>query len=170
MALSSVGIQIIYILQFFIGYFLFKLDIKETQNKWVSKKAFVFLTVASVVLAGIRLITNRYIDGTVLYDRIIARWSFSIIAIWLIAILVYVCRSVWVEKLVKSKVWKILDITSYPLFLTHYMFLTGPMKVMNWFKGVPLQLIMFTLLTFTSAAIITLITSGKSLRNTIIEK
>ena len=161
--LSYIGIQTVYILQFFIGYFLSKIDTNEVQNKWVSRKSIIILTISSVVLGILRLLANRYIDGTIFYDRIIARWSFSVIAIWLIAVQIIVCRSALAEKLVKSKVWRILDIASYPLFLTHYMFLTGPMKVMEWFKGTSLQITMFIIFTVLSAGIITIVSSRNSI-------
>lgn len=56
---------------------------------------------------------------------------------------------------------------SYPLFLTHYMFLTGPMEVMSWLSSTPLQLMMFALLTIMSATVITLLITRKSLREVI---
>ena len=162
-ALCYVGVQIIYFLQFFVGYFLSKLDTEGRQNNWISKKVFIYLTVASIILGGARLIANRYLDGTIFYNRIIARWSFSIIAIWLIAVLIIICKAKWAEKMVQSKPWKLLDLTSYPLFLTHYMFLTGPMKVMGWLPSVPLQLTVFAMLTALTAVIITVLTTRKNL-------
>ena len=103
-----------------------------------NKKTVFALTIASIAFSAVRLAANQFIDGTIFYDRIIARWSFAVIAIWLISIQILICKYRWAEKLVKSKTWKVLDMASYPLFLTHYMVLTGPMKVMDWFKSVPM--------------------------------
>ena len=163
MALCFTGIQIVYILQFFAGYFLSRLDTKENQNVWVNKKTVFALTIASIAFSAVRLAANRFIDGTIFYDRIIARWSFAVIAVWLISIQILICKYRWAEKLVKSKTWKVLDMASYPLFLTHYMFLTGPMKVMDWFKSVPLQLLMFASFTALIAIVIVLLTERKRL-------
>lgn len=43
------------------------------------------------------------------------------------------------------------------------MFLTGPMKVMDWFDSVPQQLVMFGVFTALTAIIITLLNERKSL-------
>ena len=161
--LCYVGIQIVYFLQFFIGYFLSKKDTDQTQNAWVNRRSVVALMVASIISAGVRLWTNRCIDGTILYDRVVARWSFCIISIWLISIMVLVCKKEWAERMVKSRIWALIDIMSYPLFLAHYMFLTGEMKVMNWLNGIAVQLIAFCFLTFIVAVCITLLTEWRSI-------
>ena len=162
-SLCFIGIQIIYILQFFIGYFLCRADTAENQNAWVNKKTVAGFTVASAVFAVLRLAAKRYIDETILYDRIISRWSFAVIAIWLIMIQILMCRCGRVKKLVHSRTWRLLDMASYPLFLSHYMFLTGPMKVMNWFGSLPLQFMMFAVFTILTAFIIIVLTAGKQL-------
>lgn len=79
------------------------IDASAEKKPKISKRVFIIITAVSIVLAGARLVSNRYFDGTIFYDRIIARWSFSIIAIWLIVVQVYICKSKWAEKIVKSK-------------------------------------------------------------------
>lgn len=124
-------------------------------------------TILSVFVGIIRLISKKYMDGTILYDRIIARWSFVIISIWLVAMLISLCVTKGIERIIDSGVWRMLDVASYPLFLTHYMFLTGPMKVMDWYNGRLMQIILFIIYTIVSAGLITVITDWKQVKECI---
>lgn len=36
-----------------------------------------------------------------------------------------------ITEIVSSRVWKILDLMTYPLFLTHYMFVSGEFAVIH---------------------------------------
>ena len=165
--LCFVGIQIVYCLQFFMGYFLSKKDLNHAQNAWVTRPHVIMLTLFSVVSAAVRVVANQYIDGTILYDRIIARWSFCIISIWLIAILVLLCKKARIGQMVESRTWMLIDVMSYPLFLAHYMFLTGEMRVMIWLEKSICQLLAFVILTFLVATVITFLTEWKTVKRII---
>lgn len=47
------------------------------------------------------------------------------------------------------------------------MFLTGPMKVMDWYKGQLLQFGLFIIFTITSAGIIVAITDRKQIKDCV---
>ncbi len=159
--LCYVGIQTVYFI-FFVGYYLSKNDNGSMYNAWVSLRNFVIFTLMSLAVGIFRLVANSYIDGTILYDRIIARWSFVIISIWIVSFLVMICKLNCVERVVNGKVWKLLDKASYPLYLTHYMFLTGPMKVMNWFNGTMNYMVAFFVFTIVTSSFVLFATDWKS--------
>lgn len=125
--LAFVGIQIIRPLCFFYGYFWNK----EKINMPIKK--YSVLTLLLVMLTAVRFITHGFYDNSVLYDYIVFGWSFVALAIWLIVtaikVLDYIPQAI--SKIVSSRAWKILDLMTYPLFLTHYMFTSGEFAVIH---------------------------------------
>lgn len=156
-----IGIQLGYILQFFIGYFISKKS--KGENNWVTKRSFLIVTILTALFVGLRLCTRGVIDGTVLYDMIIAKHSFNVLAIWLVMFFIKISEMQVIGVMVKNKWWKCLDIASYALFLTHYMFLEGPMNVANWSKNPVEQIIVFTFLTLISGMVVLFITERENL-------
>lgn len=76
--LAMVGIQTSYILQYFIGYFFCRGE-KRLENR--KPMLFSILTVLMLAVMVLRLVTNRFLDGTVFYDHVIARLSFNVLGI-----------------------------------------------------------------------------------------
>ncbi|MDY4545001.1 MAG: acyltransferase [Bacilli bacterium] len=69
---------LIYLLTYIIGYY-YSYYIK---NKEVNSKKIIFFTLILIISMGIRVISNKLIDGTILYNRIIAMYTNIIFAIW----------------------------------------------------------------------------------------
>ena len=162
---SYLGIQLSYFLQFFIGYFVTRKT--DGKNEWIHMKSFTFVTVFTIILAGLRLYARQTIDGTVLYDMVIARLSFNALAIWLIMLMVKICNLSIIQKMARRKIWRLLDLASYPLFLTHYMFLQGPFRISGVIDSMVLQLLVFIVLTIVSASVVMIITDRKSILKVI---
>lgn len=163
--LSFWGIQIIRPLCFFYGYFWDKSKLN------LSDKKYGFLTSLMVLFTLIRFVTHILYDGSVLYDYIIFGWSFVILALWLIVsafkFLNYI--SSIVKKIVANKAWKFLDLLTYPLFLTHYMFASGEFAVINWIDVLVGQIIAFIILTCLSGVLILMLTDYKNVKKVIEE-
>lgn len=103
-ACCYVGIQLIYFIEFFIGYYFAKKDDETSHNLWVTKKNVSALMILGGFSGVIRLVSKKYIDGSILYDRIVARWSFCFIAILIVAILILLCRFSFIKELTGSGV------------------------------------------------------------------
>lgn len=118
--LAFFGIQIINILCFFYGYFWNQKQLKQ-------KKKYIVLTLLMIALTILRLIFYIYFDGKIIYDRIILRYSFIVLGIWIFTSLSIACNkySHITHTIAKSKTWALLDILSYHLFLTHYFLMNG---------------------------------------------
>ena len=158
---SFIGVQLSYFLQFFIGYFISRKT--KGDNSWTNKKAAIIVSILAIILIGARLVTRKMIDGTILYDLVVARLSFNALAIWIVMVLVKLSKVRLFEKMLYGRAWRMIDLASYALFLTHYMFLQGPMKVSDLVSHTVSQVIVFILLTVASSAVVLLITERKQL-------
>lgn len=161
MCFCYVGVQLSYILQFFIGYFI---SLKREKNEdngsnWVTAKRIIVVFFLAVVLSAVRIVVRKNIDGSILYDMIIARLSFNALGICIIMILTLISKLSKIERLTHRKLWKTIDKLSYPLYLTHYMFLQGPMKVDSWLDNTIIQIVTFSFLTIIAAIVVFVIDS-----------
>lgn len=161
--LSFVGIQIIGPLCFFYGYFWNKEELNMPMKKYS------ILTLLMVMFTAIRFVTHIFCDGSTLYDYIIFGWSFVVLALWLIVTSVKVlgCMPNVIIKMVSCRVWKLLDLMTYPLFLTHYMFTSGEFAVINWINGLNAQILVFIILTCISAFLVLFFTDYKKMKEII---
>lgn len=148
-----IGIQIVYILCFFIGYFWDK-SIEFDIKKYITFSMTMFF------LFVLRILCRRYCDGTALYDHIIARWTFILLAVWLFLTIDIFCKlhKTKINILVNSKIWVLFDMASYPLYLVHFMFVNGEFATKNWCPNIILASGVFTLLTFVLGSIVMFIT------------
>ena len=104
---------LIYLLTYIIGYYYSY----YTQNKEFNSKKFVIFTLIMIILMVIRVISNKLIDGSILYDRIIAMYTNVIFAIWV---------SIFIKKYYKiinyqflKKVVNKLDYLSFEIYIVH---------------------------------------------------
>ena len=113
-------------------------------------------TIIVVVVCVVRFTAHRMIDGTIFYDRVIARVSFVVIASWIFLLMDTLCHlfSGLTQSVANSKIWSKLDGLSYPIFLVHYMFMHEPFAVDVYIENVYIQIFVFLLLTFGAALIL----------------
>lgn len=155
--LLLIGVQIVYILCFFTGYFIEKLP------SFKNKKQFALLTLSLLLVAAVRIISRKYIDGTMIYDQVIARWSFILLAIWIIAMINGICQIFIraVNKITSTKQWRFIDFASYPLYLTHFIFMSGELATVNFVNNVFAASILSVLLTAIYTIILILLVQRK---------
>lgn len=147
------GIQLSYVIQFFIGYFYCRAEDRLSHTKG---RVLSIATVAMIAACIIRLSANRIIDGTIFYDRVIARVSFVIIASWIFLLMDAVCCRLGelAQRIANSKIWLKLDELSYPIFLVHYMFMQEPFSVDMYIDNTYIQIFSVLLLTFGAAIVL----------------
>ena len=158
--LAFLGIQIVYIICYFIGYFVSK------RENWLTKRIYIAVTCLFLGLCVARIFFRNVQDGTVLYDQIIARWSFVAMAIWLIMTCLIICNTYkqFSKNIVRMKVWIIMDYLSYPLYLTHFVFLNGSLAVNHYIFNIMGQTVVFICLTVVLALVVVFITDWKNAR------
>ncbi|MDU5741519.1 MAG: acyltransferase family protein [Clostridium sp.] len=163
--LSAIHIQIIRPLCFFYGYFWADSKLDVSKNKYIK------LTIFMIVFTVLRFITHMFYDQSVIYDYVVFGWSFVILAVWLIftAVKFFNHFSGIREKMVNKKSWLVIDLMTYPLFLTHYMFASGEFAVINWVKGIFGQLIVFFAITIITASIVLIISDYKKVKKIVFD-
>lgn len=106
----------VYIIAFVVGRFFDKLTF--TKEKAVS--AFAIMCVAF----GTRLAARYFFDGTVLYDRIACGYTQSLAAFCIFYIFAVVFQNIQPPKWVSF-----IGEISFELYLVHYMFCVGPVRL-----------------------------------------
>ena len=149
--LTLVGLNLRYIISYFIGYFY-----ARAEKNIKSGRLYLNLSVSMVLICILRLVTHRYIDGTWLYDSLICAWSFIVLGSWCCLTTERICKKFYgaTEKIVSSSAWQMIDKLSYPIYLTHYMFLQEPFDVKYMSNSLAGQIVVFFILTIGSAIVI----------------
>ncbi len=154
--LAFFNIAVSYIDIFFVGYFW-----KRQKNTLcVNHKTYKFITIIMFLMVMTRIGTRRILDDTPFYECFIARVSMCVLAVWLIVSVAITVRKKnnVAEKVVHTKMWLFLDKMSYPLFVTHYAFLTGNFDVARYFEKSFVGIIVFIICTVISAVCLSEIT------------
>ena len=146
-AYGRVGQQLFYILIFALGY-LFGSKLRKISVNWVMLFCIVCLMFA------IRLIARNFADGTVLYNIIVASTTHIVISLCL---LVAVFK---VEVKNKRKVLDKLDVMSYYVYIVHYIFMVGPVRLMGLTDNLVINTILTISASFATAAVLKAITTG----------
>lgn len=122
------GIQIIFILSYFLGYLIGQYHI-ETKTKffWISFSLFIF----SIFL---RLGGKLLIDETNLYIRWIAPFSNIFIALFIFALIYKFGNKKFITYIGNSTLVTHAEILSYEIYLVHHIFIKGPFPVGEWFN------------------------------------
>lgn len=156
-SLSFFNISIGTIAMFFFGYFLKKYQTKSNSFKPILLFLVIFLSFAFFIL---RLFLKRYIDDTPFYDLFVASLSSNICSLSLFVIIHQICalNNSLSNSIVSSKIWRKIDAYSYPIFLTHYMFLKGPFEI-NYAHCILTQTLFFMLLTIITALLLNIMSN-----------
>lgn len=118
---TQLGIYLIYILLYIIAYI-----IGCRVNIIISIK----LMLSSIILSGVggvlRIISKVLFDDSILYNVIIVGYTQGLIAFCIFYIFIYMCRN-----LKENKVINFFDSISFEIYLVHYMYVVGPLRVMS---------------------------------------
>ena len=93
-----------------------------------NKKSIMLLCLAIIGLFGIRIISRKFLDGTVLYNTIIVCFTQILLAYNIYWLINELFKNV---KLNENKILNHLDNISYYIYITHMMFMTGPIRTMG---------------------------------------
>ena len=152
LGLLYLGFQLSYIITFFFGYFLSQTKIR-TDFSWMG-----FVTLLTLTVCGARLILRSLIDGSDFYDRYFVLISSAFIGIW-IFYAVYFLKAKFpiLFNLFECQVIDFTERISYYFYLTHYVFLRGPLSTFGYIKNKVLAHIMAFILSYLAATIMYLV-------------
>lgn len=143
-----------YFVAYFIGYYISKFNVKN--NKWTFWLLGLFMFAVAIV---IRLTAKMYLDG-IYESEYLVFVSLTQIAVAVSAyfICTYLVNNfAMLESMAKSKIWSLFDVMSYPIYITHYAFLTGMTSVSNFGFSTLISIVLFILFTVISSSILYLI-------------
>lgn len=123
------GMTILYTSVYIIGYYF------RNKEKGITKVNAVAIIMLSLI---IRLVSMKYLDGTVIYDCLLVYLTHTALAIGL-----FLGRRIFDLKSRSSIDW--FDDISYFVYITHYMFMVGPLRRM----GLTSNLLINTIITIT---------------------
>lgn len=124
------GMTFLYIAVYIIGYYF-----RNKENKITKINAVVIIILSLII----RLVTMKYLDGTVIYDCLLVCLTHTALAIGLFSL----GRSIFDLKSRSGIDW--FDGISYFVYIAHYMFMVGPLRTM----GLTSNLLINTIITIT---------------------
>ena len=90
-------------------------------------KKYVFIAFITICFAfGVRLIAKLYFDGTIWYDKIVTGYSHTLAAFCIF----YIVAAVFQNKK-PGKLIVLISNISFEVYLYHYMFCVGPLRMFN---------------------------------------
>lgn len=143
------GFQLSYIITFFFGYFIAGKEVR-TDGKWFS-----FVSMLTAVILAVRLLARKFIDGSDVYDRYVALISAACIAAWLFYCVHFIeARCPKAMRLMDCKAVVFTEKISYYFYLTHYLFLTGPLATFNFIENRVLAHLAMIVCSYISAVLV----------------
>ena len=125
------GIQLSYILTYFLGYGFAKIKVHD---KTKVQGMFKFSLVIVLLIAIIRILGRYYIDGTDLYDRYIALISQTSIGTFVfMSVFYFGLKLPGIQRLYSSCLVNFVSIITYEIYLVHYLFLRSPWALSHYF-------------------------------------
>ena len=149
LGLLLLGFQLSYIITFFFGYFIGGKSVR-TDVKWFS-----FISVLTALALAGRLIARKVVDGSDVYDRYIALISAACIAAWLFYCVYFIKEHC--PRLIRALDGKAIDSIeriSYYFYLTHYLFLSGPLAIFHFIENRLMAHIAVIVCSYASAVLL----------------
>lgn len=146
----KLGQLLLYICVYILGYFHSNLKIKRPTGNY--KKNIVLISLFCLS-CGIRLLFKYYFDDTILYNNIVSSITHTIIALTIFDFIHINAVNVKPNKLINH-----IDNISYYMYITHYIYFVGPLKVMLM-NNVLLNLIIAIIVSYISALLLYIVSN-----------
>lgn len=133
----------LYIFAYFIGMYW--------ENIAINLKNFGISIVIAILAMGLRLLGNLKFDGSLLYDVIIVGYTLAFLALAIFYMGFYIISKVdngLIERFIIH-----LDRISYEIYLVHYIFIFGPLKIMC-LKNNVVNCVLVLICTYIAAVIL----------------
>lgn len=115
----------------------------------------IFKTIGLMIIAILtRLYFRQILDGSLLYDVIIVSITHTILGICIFRTIKYLCEKFNIKG---NKFINSMDNLSYYIYITHYMFMVGPIRTMGMTQFLIINIIITIVLSYISAIVLRLI-------------
>ncbi len=146
------GIQISYIVTFFLGYLTARYKVN------ITNKRMLLLTLGCSIITIVRFGLMSVVDGTNFYDRYYALVSAAAIGIWIFFFIFWISsKSKLIENIARNKIIVFLANISFEIYIVHFWFLNGKWQVSNYINNMLLADCMVLLCSVITAYILHLI-------------
>lgn len=137
---------------------------KDKIEKLATIKHCLISIIIIILLFFTRFISNIYIDGTLLYNNIIVQYEHYISAFCIFLIFIFIFKNHNPHFIIK-----VFDNISFEIYLYHYMFIIGPISLLNLTKYYWLNSIIIVVCSILIAFIFNKVTNyiNKLIRNKI---
>ena len=146
----TLRVQLNYFITFFLGYAL------GDCAQRLGRKQYGLMTAAMICAMAVRLLCRSWVDGTVLYNDLVVPFTHMVLALWIFGTIQFAARCApgVIKMCAESRGMVWLDKNSLYLYMTHYMFLVGPLYISSLPIPVPMQLLVFLAGAFVSEIIL----------------
>lgn len=145
---GTTGGFVLYFLVYILGYFW-----KYIFNDWItiSRRTIIWLVITFVCIV-LRIIGRFFLDDTSIYLGIVVPYSQAFLAISLFMLIYGVTYNSLFSKNVNSnRLFQFFHLLSYEIYLVHYMFCVGPLRIMSFTGSYILNIGLFFVLTIIFA-------------------
>lgn len=145
--LEKLGLYFVYVIIYILMYWIFN---KKGDKKISYTKSVIMFIIAVII----RLISMKYLDNTVIYSNYIVPVTHSIIAFSIFNCILNISI-----KKENSIVIKEISDLSYYIYVVHYMFCVGPIRIFDYVHNYYLGCLIIMLTTIICAYILKIISS-----------
>ena len=140
----KLGMSLFYILAYILGFIYSNIE---------EKLKFNIITVLLITLVSIvvRLSSKILFDGSILYDCIIVSITQTLIAFGIFFIIRFIIRKFQIGS---NRIIDYWDNISFYIYLTHYMFMVGPVRTMSISNNYCINIFVTLLLSFICANVL----------------
>lgn len=120
---KTLGRYLCYVNLYIFGYF-----IRSVWKGNISKKGLIISTMLTMVAILIRFGMKFVVDDTIFYENIIVLYTQCVFGVWIFIFVTYfknIANNNIIIKVVNN-----LEKISFEIFIVHYMFIVGPVRVM----------------------------------------
>jgi peptidoglycan/LPS O-acetylase OafA/YrhL len=144
---KTLGLYLCYFILYIFAYFFSSL-----WNSSISKKGLALFTLIFILAMILRIVAKIVINRTVFYDNVIYLYAQSIFGVWIFIFVGYfkkIASNDIVSKLVSA-----LDKISFEIYIVHYMFIVGPLRVMSLTQYFIINIGLALILSYISSIIL----------------
>ena len=141
---TQIGIYLIYILLYITSYI-----VGNSVNISISNKKLFLAFGIGIISITIRLIGKFLLDDTKIYNVIIVGYTQAIIAFSIFYIFAYLGN-----KIKANSVIKYIDSISFEVYLVHYMYMVGPVRLMGLTNSFVLNTIITIIVSVITAILL----------------
>ncbi len=151
--LIKTGIQLSYLISFFLGFLISRLGMQITDKK------FLTITGGMILVTGVRFLLRRYLDTSDYYDRYFALVSAAAIGIWVFFFVFWVSskKPEWVAKIAENRTVSYLSEISFEVYIVHMWFLNGNWQISKYVPNMIISDLIVIAMTIAAAAVLHLV-------------